>query len=81
LSDLEVAQISFCTEKFARRSDLGAIRPTRARKKPSEMEKTMVKEQIGAVLSNITKAHWGVVFCMSKIPQKDAKVVYVFSKN
>ena len=56
---------------------MGAIRPTRAQKKPYKMDKTMVKAQIGAVLSNITKSTLGVCFA----PQKDAKVMCMFSRE
>ena len=57
---------------------MGAIRPTRAQKKPYKMDKTMAKAQIGAVLSNITKKTLGV-FCFA--PQKDAKVMCMFSRE
>mgnify|MGYP007040866430 CR=1 FL=1 len=58
---------------------MGAIRPTRAQKKPYKMDKTMVKAQIGAVLSNITKKHLGCFVLRPKKMQKSN--VYVFSRN
>ena len=57
---------------------MGAIRPTRAQKKPYKMDKTMVKAQLGAVLSNITKNTRGVLFCA---PKRCKSNVYVFSRN
>ena len=54
---------------------MGAIRPTRAQKKPYNMDRTMVKAQIGAVLSNITKKHLG---CIVLRPKKMLKQCVCF---
>ena len=57
---------------------MGAIRPTSPQKKPYKMDKTMVKAQIGAVLSNITRKHLG---CFVLRPKKEAKVICMFSRE